>query len=840
MKTNYTISVLFLLLFSVQLHSQCELPEEENITTLENEYRISHTKSGGTINSFQFESDYLNPLSPLINTFTYRGLWMGGLDPSGNLSLAISDYDINSKTDYQSGPILELNAADQEAFCEFYNRVWTVLDHQVVELQDAFIAGELSESDIPIDILQWPAKNNPHNGIFAVDYDMASFFDNNSDGNYNPVDGDYPVALKENPDFSAYAFNFTVYNDKTLHTLSRSNSIGMELHQIKYLTQCAATSELDKSIFHRINYIYKGNLMLNQFKIGLWEDPDLNCFRNDLAGCSEELNTIYVYASPDARLCDSEGTRINGYAIKSTVFLNQEIKSYISFFSRGFGLPPNQTENPSHPLEYYNLLSAKWRDGTSLTIGGTGYDSLGIGSVETNIAFTDFPNDVDGWSMLSNNVPYGDIKSLTTVYDSDMNPGQQGTIDFVDHITYNSEYDDEQMFEIYPEVINNLKEEYNTAIIGGLECNTAPCENNCVWPGDINDDNVVDGRDIILSGVYAGRDDVNGPARENPSIRWTGFTSDTWDAGLNLGNINAKYADVNGNGIIEYSDFYYTTYNNGNSHSNYMKENEELVDEGDINFKVRMDKQIIGYDTASFIDRLFSLELYVGERGQSLQEPLHGLSFEIQLDTNIIKGFGDLILVNEENEFQFNTNNSYEEFTETGLSVADDFGPITLSNYNGVNQNEGFKIFKHIYLIKDNLTTNNPDGRDTIKVKFYNVTGINAAGDIIDIGAIGDELIITNVEYQPITSSIESELELENNETIVLYPNPVDDILKIKSEESLEGIITVIDMYGKDIMTKRISASESNIDVTDICSGVYFMHYKSTQGTEYMSKFIKT
>jgi len=840
-KTNYTISVLFLLLFSVQLHSQCELPDNDAFSELINDHRITYTRAGGAISSFSDINDayYVHPVIPIFNSYTSRGLWMGGYDTLGNLSIAISTYDHTRSTDHQVGPIVEVDSTDQEAFCTFYNRIWTILEQDIIELKELFSISQLRESDIPLDILQWPAKNNPHNGKFAIDYDMAPFFDFNSDGDYDPLDGDYPIALQEQPEFSAYTFNFSVYNDNVPHSLSRGQRIVMETHLTKYLTQCPSTTELDKSIFHRVKYIYKGDKTYNNFKIGLWEDGYLGCAFNNLIGCSEELNATYTYAPDSDRLfCDPTDQALgSAYAIKSSVILSHDIKSFQPFFNPNIGNNIPQTTDPRSTIQYYYLLDSKWIDGRPLTYGGSGYDTTGTGT-PTNIAYPDFPNDENGWSMLTDSVHFTDVRAVTKIEDTILTPGQEGIIDFADHISYSTRYEDESMFELYPDIIDNLRKEYNDAINGRLDCNISPCAESCVWPGDINGDNLVGGEDIIISGVYAGRGRLQGPSREYESIRWNAFTSDDWDPSLSIADVNAKYADVNGDGIIEYSDFYYTTNNYGRSHSNYEIENEELTTEGDVNLTVRMDKEFVDFDTANLLVRLFTLDVFLGEEGVLLEEPIHGLSFEMQLDTNIIESFGSRIWVDEDNVFQYHKAIEHYNTIENGYNLIDDSGPIILSNYNGIDQGVGFKILNHNYIIKPDLTTNNPDGRDTVKVKFYNVKAINSAGQYIDIGSINDEIIITNVEYRPPLSSTDH--LLHNNPTLVLYPNPVDDVLKIKSEESMEGILTVIDMYGKNIMAKRISASESNIDVSDICSGVYLIHYKSTQGTEYMSKFIKT
>lgn len=834
------LSTLVFLLFSFSIFSQCDLPSIETVTRIQNDYRISHSNAGGAVSHFSSEPDayYYNPVVPIFSNFSTRGLWLGGFDPAGNLRLAISEYNSNNSRDYQQGPILDLDPGEEEAFCAFYNRVWSIYEEDLVELKNDFNSAELKVSDIAADILEWPAKNNPHIGQFAVDYDMAPFFDFNSDGNYNPLDGDYPIAIKESPEFSAYAFSFKVYNDNGVHTLSRSYAIGMELHQMNYLTQCPSTEELDKSIFYRIKYIYKGNEGLSEFKIGLWEDADLGCVNRNYSGCSEDLRAIYIYTknTTGMRCGFSQDIPVNSYAIRSTVLLNQDLLSHIAYSRSGFGGMSPQTTDPTNVQSFYNYLSVKWLDGTPLTYGGTGYDESGNGDI-TTIAYPDFPNDPDGWSMLADSLPLTDIKSVTTIYDDDLVPGQEGIIDFVDHIMYSAEYNDASMFEIYPDAINTLRSEYNTALSGDLECNISSCFTDCVWPGDINSDNVVDGHDIILSGVFSGQGNTQGPPREYDSIRWAGFSSDDWDEGESIGSINAKYGDVNGEGIIDTADFYYTTLNYGKSHSNYQKGREELTTEGDVNLIAKFEIDSVGLDTASLFSRLFVMELYVGDQGELLSEPIHGLTFEMQLDSQLIENFGGSLWINRDSVFQYNTTLTYEQSGTLG-SIIDNNGPIVLSNYNGEDQTEGFLIFNSTFYIKDNAATNNPDGRDTLRVRFFNVKAINAAGEMIDVGDMSDELILTNMTYDP--NLISSQEELDDDNSVLIYPNPVDDILTIKSAIDINGSVRITDISGRVVIVTSLSGGqESHIDVSSLETGIYLLSYRNDVGIDMTYRFVK-
>lgn len=74
-----------------------------------------------------------------------------------------------------------------------------------------------------------------------------------------------------------------------------------------------------------------------------------------------------------------------------------------------------------------------------------------------------------------------------------------------------------------------------------------------------------------------------------------------------------------------------------------------------------------------------------------------------------------------------------------------------------------------------------------------------------------------------------------DNEEVVIYPNPVDDIVMIETHgrASLQNVI-IYDVNGRNVL----STSESQIDISNLPSGVYLMKIESSDGIFY-KKIIK-
>jgi hypothetical protein len=79
-----------------------------------------------------------------------------------------------------------------------------------------------------------------------------------------------------------------------------------------------------------------------------------------------------------------------------------------------------------------------------------------------------------------------------------------------------------------------------------------------VWPGDTNNDGIVNQADILRIGLYW---NFTGPARQNASINWTGQPATAWSPQA------STYADANGNGVVNQADVLPIGLNWGQSHS---------------------------------------------------------------------------------------------------------------------------------------------------------------------------------------------------------------------------------------------------------------------------------
>ena len=84
-----------------------------------------------------------------------------------------------------------------------------------------------------------------------------------------------------------------------------------------------------------------------------------------------------------------------------------------------------------------------------------------------------------------------------------------------------------------------------------------------VWPGDYNNDGTANQMDVLYWGLAKNN---QGPSRPNATTNWTAQTAASWSMSIN--DINGKYQDGNGDGLVDSDDLSVIFSNYGKTHAN--------------------------------------------------------------------------------------------------------------------------------------------------------------------------------------------------------------------------------------------------------------------------------
>ena len=319
------------------------------------------------------------------NAIFTGNLWIGGKDPGGGLKIAAGQYNVNAY-DFYPGPLTDEGGTETDV-CAKWDKLFPIKRSEVEDFlaaydpQDPPTTGIIAEN-----IAGWPGRGNPlleavHGFSLSDDTEeYAPFQDVNEDGIYNPLDGDYPL-------FCGDQAIWGIFNDAGgVHAGSNTAvSVQAEIHLMAYAF-ASDDSVLHRTTFYDYRIINRGRENLSDFYAGHWIDSDLGCFDNDLNNSLPEDNLFYVYNNGGIEPENCDG--VAGYGLSTPVNIfqvvhssagdNRMMSSFINTYNNSVGAPPLTTSrDATNALEYYNLLTGSWTDGTPLTRGGIGYETTG-------------------------------------------------------------------------------------------------------------------------------------------------------------------------------------------------------------------------------------------------------------------------------------------------------------------------------------------------------------------------------------------------------------------------------------------------------------------------------
>lgn len=271
---------------------------------------------------------------------------------------------------------------------------------------------------IPRSITDWPAHGDDSKG---QDYYMAPFYDNDADGVYDPLYGDYPCIKGDK-------YCWFVINDKT--NSGPVDDLGIEVHTEVYSFNRDSLNPLSNTIFVGRDVINRSTNTYNNFVIGQFTDFDLGCHADDYVGSMPSLNSYYGYnADPIDDNCSSN---FNPYGInppsQGVTFLNQSMNSSMLFNNN-----TGSTGFPTNEIEAHRLVQGIWKDGTPLNYGGNGYPAPSgtstSGVVTSHIFPYIAPSGMAPWTEITAGNPAGDRRMLGSVAPITLTPGKVHEID---------------------------------------------------------------------------------------------------------------------------------------------------------------------------------------------------------------------------------------------------------------------------------------------------------------------------------------------------------------------------------------------------------------------------
>ncbi|MFA5418222.1 MAG: T9SS type A sorting domain-containing protein [Bacteroidales bacterium] len=320
------------------------------------------------------------------STIFCNSFWIGGRDNNNNLCIAAQRYK-QVGWDYQAGPIS--NNYD-ENFKVRWNKLWKVDKSEVNYHKNNY----WKENYVPVpDIINWPGNGDVNEGQLAQ---LAPYFDQDHDGLYEPMQGDYPIIRGDQT-------VFFMFNDDKIHGETGGNRLEVEIHGMAYAYYMPSNPVMDNSVYIHCDIINRSNKTYNNTYIGVFADTDIGFMFDDFVssnvqngsfityngdeidgqgepgsyGANPPAQSITVLAGPfmDHDQADNPdggcNYSVNGLNFGDGIVDNERLgmTGFMYFWNGGSG----SQSDPQIAADYYNYLQMKWKDETKMQYGGTGH-----------------------------------------------------------------------------------------------------------------------------------------------------------------------------------------------------------------------------------------------------------------------------------------------------------------------------------------------------------------------------------------------------------------------------------------------------------------------------------
>jgi hypothetical protein len=324
----------------------------------------------------------------------------------------------------------------------------------------------------------------------------------------------------------------------------------------------------------------------------------------------------------------------------------------------------------------------------------------------------------------------------------------------------------------------------------------------CVWPGDTDNDGIVNNLDLLPIGLAYGE---TGPLRDNASILWEGQQANDWVTSLTPG-INDKHIDSDGNGIVGDSDTMAILLNYGSTYLKGMS-----IGGGGTS------PQLAPYFSADTIFVGSDVILPVKLGSATLQaNDVYGLAFTLYYDPSMVIA-GSL-------EVSFNSSwigtegadliGLHKDFHNAGfVDIA-----LTRTDHTSIS---GDGTIGHIsFVMEENLAGKTDIVQDLI-ICSSNAKMINEWGQELDVEATCDTVVVYDA-----TTGIPN----PNSDAIMnLYPNPAAGIVNIEWENFEINRLQISNLQGQIVYENELQdeANVLSIEVGNLPNGTYIIKAKN-------------
>ncbi len=314
-----------------------------------------------------------------------------------------------------------------------------------------------------------------------------------------------------------------------------------------------------------------------------------------------------------------------------------------------------------------------------------------------------------------------------------------------------------------------------------------------VWPGDANDDLVVDMQDFLYLGLG---NQQSGPARDSISIFYAANNVMNWYSFFPNG-LNYKHADCNGDSTIALDDTSAIVQNYGLTHPAFAQNYNPLPLAGT---SATLD---LGLPSLLTPGMTYQVPILLGDSINFLMD-VHGIAFRLMYNPNLIVPasvdilFGPSWLANSGQSINFRKNNAAGAYID-----------FAITRFNGTNATGGGRIAYLVFTVKPGVNGN-------AAFQFLKPLAVNAAQQQLLLNP-GNTTISTLVGMNDINHSAGP---------LLISPNPARSFITVATTTAFPfGTAEVFSATGQLLQAPLMSRTENELmlDISALEPGYYLL-----------------
>jgi Secretion system C-terminal sorting domain/Bacterial Ig domain len=335
-----------------------------------------------------------------------------------------------------------------------------------------------------------------------------------------------------------------------------------------------------------------------------------------------------------------------------------------------------------------------------------------------------------------------------------------------------------------------------------LDNPTGQACNDCVWPGDANRDGFVDMWDVFPIGTNLGQ---YGNKRPSVATDWQPYAADNWTTRID-GNLNAKHADLNGDGLVSAADTNVILKNFGKANAIFPQKNVT---------QTQVEAFLVS--GASSVQPGDAIEILVMVGNAEFPAiDARGFTFKVSYDRDMIKessvyfDFG-----------KFNWLSNYDSYLT--LSKITSLGRIEASIARSRDRGASGhgQLGKVHAVVLDDVAGVQLQSKPQITFKIEG-TMVDKAGHLHAM--------------KPKTVTLDLRLKKDDkpmsDKDLAIFPNPTSDMVTFYlSNTNTINSIELFNLSGRSVAQyKNVNDYQKTVDLTGFATGMYFAKVQTEKG----------